>query len=92
MHLVAIALGLVLLASFLLRVALRRSVHGGDSRTERWTSLVSALNRIPYVSRPLRVAWLCVDFANFIFLLGYAILIAWVVLVGPVRPLHEWLR
>ncbi len=92
MHVVAIAIGLVLVASFLLRVALRRSVRGGRSRTERRTYLVSGLNRIPYVSRPLRVVWLCVDFANFIFLLGYAILIAWAVLIGPIRPVHEWLR
>jgi hypothetical protein len=92
MHAFAIAVGLILLASFLLRVALRRSLHGGVVRTERWASFFSDLNRIPYVSRPVRVAWLCVDFANFMFLLAYALLIAWAVLVGPVRPVHEWLR
>jgi hypothetical protein len=92
MHVVAILAGLILLASFLLRVALKRPLDGGVARTERWASLFSGLTRIPYVSRPVRVAWVCVDFANFIFLLGYAILIAWAVLVGPIRPVHEWLR
>lgn len=92
MHMVAIVVGLILLTSFLLRVALKRSAVGGVARTERWTSLFSGLNRIPFVSRPVRVVWVCVDFANFLFLLGYAILIGWAVLVGPIRPVHEWLR
>ena len=49
MHLVAIVVGLILLASLLLRVALKPSLVGGVPQTERWTSLLSSLTRIPYV-------------------------------------------
>lgn len=93
MHVVAIAIGVILSASFFLRIALNRFLHRDDvARAKRRNSFFPGLNRIPYISRPLRVVWACVDFANFLILLAYAILLGWTALLGPIRPVHEWFR
>ena len=88
MHVVTIAVGLVLLASFLLRVALKR-FPSSDIVTH---AELPCVDRFPNISKPLRVAWPCVDFANFLFLLTYIVLLGWALLFGPIRLIHEWFR
>ena len=88
MHVVAVAVGLILLASFLLRVALKRFPRNDTVAHTEFPSV----DRFPYISKPLRVAWACVDFANFLFLLTYVVLLGWALLFGPIHPIHEWFR
>ena len=93
MHVAAAIVCLILIIVLIKRLAFRQrpsDAPGVHSKRRVW--ILPLADRIPYVSRPIRFVFVCLDVANAILILGFILVFLWVLLVGPIRPIHEWFR
>ena len=70
----------------------RQPTAAATVRSWRRFWILPFASRIHYVSRPIKFAFICLDVVNAIVVLGFILVLLWVLLMGSIRPVHEWFR